>query len=111
MAALMLRADLAVTAGGITLFELACLGTPAIVVCGERFEMETAERMHEAGAALHAGFGGDLEPARLSSALDSLAGDFELRKRMSARGREMVDGQGAHRVMALIRENIQVRVS
>lgn len=104
MADLMGRADLAITAGGITLLELACVGTPSIVVCGERFEGETAARMEQAGFAVHLGFGGDLEETRLCEAVDTLAADLELRKRMSERGRELVDGQGARRVMDLIRE-------
>lgn len=108
MAPLMRRADLAVTAGGITLFELACLGVPSIVVCGERFETETADRMAKAGAAVHLGFGGELKEERLSEAVEALAADPEQRKRLSARGKEQVDGQGAARVVQLIRKRLSM---
>lgn len=106
MADLMGRADLAITAGGITLLELACMGTPSIVVCGERFEVETAARLEQAGFAVNLGFGGDLEETRLCEAVDTLSADLELRKRMSGKGRELVDGRGGQRVMDLIRERI-----
>ena len=57
---LMLEMDLAITAGGITMFELACLGVPSIVVCGERFEVATAERLESYGVVLNLVFGYDL---------------------------------------------------
>lgn len=104
MGALMAQADMAVTAGGLTMFELACVGTPAVVVCGERFEVSTAVRLAQEGAVLNLGFGDDVEEAHLAHAIAMLAEDREKRASMSSRGRALVDGLGAGRVAALIKE-------
>jgi spore coat polysaccharide biosynthesis predicted glycosyltransferase SpsG len=103
MAELMCAADLAVTAGGLTMFELLCAGVPSLVVCAERFEIETARRFEEAGAAVNLGFGGDLENERLAQAVDALAGDAPRRAQLSRRGKELVDGRGCERIVELIR--------
>lgn len=99
---LMLEADLAITAGGLTMFELAALGTPALVVCGERFEVPTAKRMEEGGAVICLGFGADLSSGEMASAVEQLISDPTRRRQMAAAGRRMVDGKGAARIAARI---------
>lgn len=106
MPRLMLESDLAISAGGLTLFELACTGTPSIAVCGERFEEETACRVEAAGATVNLGFAADLDPARLAGTVEGLARHPEKRRRMSEAGRGWVDGKGAERVMQLVRERL-----
>jgi len=103
---LMWQADLAITAGGLTMFELCCVGTPSLVVCGERFEVATAERLEQAGVVVNLGFGGGLDYAALPRAVEALAADVEKRRRMGVRGRELVDGRGAERVVRLLRERL-----
>jgi spore coat polysaccharide biosynthesis predicted glycosyltransferase SpsG len=104
MAEVMWHADLAVTAGGLTMFELACVGTPSLVVCGERFEVPTAARIERVGAVINLGFGGELDYDRLPEMVGQLAADPSNRSRMSARGKEFVDGRGCERIVRLIRE-------
>jgi len=106
MAELMWNADLAITAGGLTMFELACVGTPSVVVCGERFEVETAQRLERAGVGRCLGFGGDLQPGRLGGAVEALARDPASRQAMSQRGQQLIDGQGAQRIVQLITETL-----
>lgn len=100
----MLKADLAITAGGLTMFELACVGTPSVTVCAERFESETVARMAVAGTTINLGFGGDLDYERLAPILDDLAADVEARQRMSTLGKALIDGRGCERVASLIRQ-------
>ena len=106
MAELMRNADLAITAGGLTMFELACVGTPSLVVCAEPFEVETADRLEEAGAVLNLGFGGSLDYTRLPASVDALAEDAEMRSAMSRCGKQLVDGKGCERIVRLIRERV-----
>jgi spore coat polysaccharide biosynthesis predicted glycosyltransferase SpsG len=109
MAELMGRADLAITAGGLTMFELACVGTPSVVICAERFEVETAARLERAGAVVSLGFGEDLNYDRVPSAVEELAGNPERRRQMSARGKALVDGRGCERIVRLIRSRLAER--
>ncbi len=106
MAELMWRADLAITAGGLSVFELCCVGTPSLVVCGEPFEVETAARVDAAGAVVNLGFGGDLDYAALRGAVEALAASADKRRQMSARGKELVDGRGCERIVRLLRERL-----
>jgi len=99
---LMLMADVAITAGGISLFELACLSVPAIVICGERFEEETAQRFQDEGFGINLGFGRDVNEDDIRKAIGKLAGDYELRLRMSEAGRDIIDGKGSERIAAEI---------
>ncbi|MCL5962261.1 MAG: hypothetical protein M1358_23605 [Chloroflexi bacterium] len=109
MAELMVGSDLAITAGGNTMFELACVGTPGIVVCAEEFEVETAERFAMEGIVVNLGFGGRLDPIALVRVVQDLISSPETRRRMSIRGKELVDGQGAVRVAKLVLEKLATK--
>ena len=104
MAELMWETDLAITAAGLTMFELACIGTPSVVVCAEPFEVETAARLQKAGVVVNLGFGGDLDYAQVPKAVDALAAEAATRRRMSDYGKQLVDGRGCERIVRLIRE-------
>lgn len=103
---LMLGADLAVTAGGLTMYELACVGTPSIIVCAEPFEVGSAARMQKAGAVLNLGFGGSLNYSKIPKAVEDLAGNRARREFMASCGKRIVDGKGAERIVHLIRTKI-----
>jgi spore coat polysaccharide biosynthesis predicted glycosyltransferase SpsG len=106
----MAEADLAICSGGLTLFEMACVGTPAIVVCGEPFEVGTASRLAALGFGVNLGFGGDCTEAAIRRAVMDLINDGAGRAAMGRRGRELVDGRGAQRSMGAICEKWQESV-
>ena len=105
---LMWRADLAVTAGGLAMFELASVGTPSIVVCGERFEEETASGLEQSGVVVNLGFGAAINYDDVSRKINDLALDWSKRKRMSVRGRKLVDGKGCERIVGMVRQRLCV---
>lgn len=88
---LMLEADLAVTGGGMTLYECLATGLPVVGICLAGNQGANIEELGRAGLIL----GG--EPS-LEQAIGRLAGDSVLRRAMSAQGRRAVDGRGAARV-------------
>lgn len=99
VAALMRRADLAVSAAGQTLYELAALGTPTVAI--ELFDNQAANIralsaagvVRSAGSIRDGGFDEAL-PATVAAVID----DAPARAAMSAAGQQLVDGQGAGRV-------------
>ncbi|TMF32758.1 MAG: hypothetical protein E6I30_09640 [Chloroflexi bacterium] len=100
---LMLAADVAVSGGGVTLYELAATATPAVVVQMADNQARNVKGFEQAGAALAAGAAGEAALGEsLAKALRRLARDHALRATMGARGRELVDGQGALRVAAAL---------
>lgn len=94
----MLDSDLAVSAGGISLFELACLGVPTLVVCGERFEVKTAKRLEREGFGLCLGFGEEIEEKEICNAVNRIMWNFKLRSVMNLNGKNLIDGKGIKRI-------------
>jgi len=106
MLALIARADIVVCSGGNTLYEVACLGAPAVIVCSEPFEEETAERMEEKGFGINLGFGKNLEMKRIFKAVNDLMENYKLRLQMGKKGKKLVDGRGAERIAETIEKKL-----
>ena len=103
--ALMLAADLAVTGGGMTLYEGLASGTPVVGVCLADNQRANIEGLSRAGVILTG------EPP-LEAAIRRLAGDPALRQAMGVRGRALVDGRGAERVAdAMVRVRLAAGVA
>ena len=90
-------ADLAISAGGNTLVECACAGTPAMVLGEDDHENRLGMEFARLGAALHLGAGANTGVERISEMVSGLVDDEAARKRMSQRGRKLVDGLGNRR--------------
>jgi spore coat polysaccharide biosynthesis predicted glycosyltransferase SpsG len=91
---LILAADLAVSAGGQTSYELAAAGLPAIAIRVADNQRENLRALSRVPTLIA------VEPdvSKLGDTLEALAGDVELRQKMSDSGRALVDGLGAVRV-------------
>ena len=99
-------ADLAVTAGGTTCWELAFMGVPMVVLILADNQVHVAQGLAGAGAAVSAGWARDMAPARLAAAVSTLLKDPDRRRVMGERGRTLVDGRGAERVVAALRRGL-----
>lgn len=97
MAALIAGADIAVGAGGSSVWERAALGLPTILLVLAENQQAMAERMQGAGLAFV------LDPAaarfetQLSDAWRRLTGNAEMRRELSERSAALCDGLGAGR--------------
>lgn len=106
MCELMQQSDLAITAGGNTMFELACVGVPAIVICGEPFEQETAQRLQQYGVVRNLGFGENVSEETIAETVGRLMEASEERRSMGGKGQKLIDGRGAERVAAMVARHI-----
>lgn len=101
MAGLMAECDIAVTAGGTTIYELATVGVPFL--CFSYAENQEALTQY-IGAHGIAGFLGayhlekDEVLEKLKSLFKDLCKDVELRKTYFRKERELIDGKGAQRL-------------
>ncbi len=109
MAALVKTCDLAVTAGGSTIYELCAAGVPFVCFSYAENQDALVRFMGEENMALSAGCfhsGNSLETERaqvkVAALAARLAGSYEERKIYSKKGRGLVDGQGAKRVAAYL---------
>jgi spore coat polysaccharide biosynthesis predicted glycosyltransferase SpsG len=103
VAALMASADLAVVAAGSTCWELAFMGVPAVVMIVAGNQQGIARGLHERGIVRSLGWHTEVDDDRLLAAVDALCADAEARRLMSERGRQLVDGLGAARVVKEMR--------
>lgn len=101
MAALMKRCDLAVTAGGSTVYELAVVGIPFLCFSYAANQEALTEyigsrRIAEEAGAWHKDPGGTLE--NIQEKFERLLCDRKLRETVSRSARSMADGRGAVRL-------------
>jgi len=91
-------ADLAVMAGGMTVFETASLGIPALILQIAENQKMIAEAWQHSGYAVNLGPLENLRAEVLRQKVSDLVNDVGLRRAMSKAGRSMVDGLGTGRV-------------
>jgi RimJ/RimL family protein N-acetyltransferase len=102
MPELMAWADLAVSAGGSTCWELAFMGLPALIVILAENQKPVAQRLDAAGVAINMGEHLALAPTACANRLTELANAFEQRAAMSKHGQALVDGNGTTTVVQIL---------
>ena len=102
MSAAMAQADLAVCSFGMTSYELAVMGVPAVCVCLSEDHVESASALVAAGMGISVGVNDQDTETRLAAAVKGLLADKNARAQMSARARELVDGRGARRIAEML---------
>ncbi|MCM1191820.1 MAG: UDP-2,4-diacetamido-2,4,6-trideoxy-beta-L-altropyranose hydrolase [Butyrivibrio sp.] len=101
MRQLMQESDLAVSAGGSTMYELSAVGVPVICFSFVDNQKRIVQGFAERGLVC---FGGDYSamgeslPEEIVYHMGRLAADYKLRKSCSQRLRKLVDGRGALRI-------------
>lgn len=99
MPELMAWADVAVSAGGITIWELAFMGLPGLVMVTADNQLSIAKSVDKAGVAAELGWHADVTSGDVRKALAQLLGSKKVRASMSRQGRLLVDGEGSQRVI------------
>jgi spore coat polysaccharide biosynthesis predicted glycosyltransferase SpsG len=102
IAELFFQADLAITAGGLSVYESMGSGTPTLALSYDSLQHRTVARLAENGCCVDLGLGDSLDVPRLADLLRSLDHDRVSRRRLSRRGWRVVDGRGAARVAQIL---------
>lgn len=102
MPELMAWADLAISAGGSTCWELAFMGTPMVIIILAENQKNITAGLAEAGAACNMGWYAALSSAALAETVTELLRNPTVRRQMSTRGRSFVDGRGVERVIGWV---------
>ena len=100
MPELMAWADLAVSAAGTTCLEMAFMRLPALLIIAAENQKRVAAGLQDAGVALNLGWHNNLPSEQIENAIESLAISVDTRRKISQRGRHLVDGKGCERVLA-----------
>lgn len=99
---LMSWADVAVSAGGSTCWELAYIGVPMLTIVLAENQAEIAASLEMAGAAVGAGWHTGLSAPRVARQLSAMLASPSGLREMGMRGRSIVDGRGAYRVASAL---------
>lgn len=110
MSELMTWADLAVSAAGSTCWELAFMGTPAVVIVTAQNQLGIAEELSRLGVAVNMGWAEQVVAPALAATIAELLSAGSRRTQMSLLGQRLVDGDGVDRViMHLTGQSIRLR--
>lgn len=104
LAAPMRESDLAIAGAGLTTYELAATGTPAIIIPGNPAQHAMNASFLATGTAVSVGSVDTLKAPTLADIVVGLAEDPARRAKMAAAGRRLVDGRGAARIVEAIME-------
>lgn len=110
MAILMEQCDLAVTAGGTTVYELSAIGVPYVCFSYAENQEQLAEYVGRHGVA---GFGGAYHKnpegtlEKIARQIEEWKENPELRKSCSDGARRLVDGKGAGRIATLLQDMLE----
>lgn len=100
MPGLMAWADLAVSAGGSTAWELAFMGLPSLFVILAENQKQIVEQLAAEEFGFSLGIGASLNSRELIESVCKVAKNSEYRKAISNHARNMVDGNGAARIVS-----------
>jgi UDP-2,4-diacetamido-2,4,6-trideoxy-beta-L-altropyranose hydrolase len=104
MPELMAWAEVAVSAGGSTCWELAFMGLSSCIIILAANQAMVAETLQKRGLAVNAGWFDAVDQITLSRALEDLLRNKERRLKMGREGRNLVNGNGSHTAVALLRD-------
>jgi spore coat polysaccharide biosynthesis predicted glycosyltransferase SpsG len=104
LVSLMRWCDLAIATSGLTKYELAATGTPAVLISPDYVHAEVNKPFATLGTAVDLGTAAQLTDAALVSSIWALLNNPERRSSMSRAGMRAVDGAGAARTADALRE-------
>lgn len=103
MPELMAWADLAITAGGSTCWELAFMGLPGLIIILADNQRPVGQWLDQSGIGVNLGWYAAVTARQISQAALRLLASAEIREAMALKGRMIVDGEGVARVLMLVR--------
>lgn len=104
MPALMAWADLAVSAAGSTCWELAFMGVPIITIVLADNQRQIADSLARLGCATNLGWYEEVDVGQIVHSVAELVDNQATRTQQIRRGQALVDGHGAERVVARLRQ-------
>ncbi len=100
MSELMAWADLAVSAGGSTCWELAFNGVPSILIVTAENQKSIAEGLNKYNSAVNLGWYNKVTSEQIKNTFHILISDKAKRNIMSNYGRRLINGKGKYKVTA-----------
>lgn len=99
---MMAKSDIVICGGGVTLYEAAAIGIPAITIANEPHEISVVEWFASNGFSLNAGFHREAFEPGVARGLVELLQDENSLSARSEKGKSLVDGKGLMRILKLL---------
>ncbi len=99
IAEIMIRSDIAITAGGSTVYELFATGTPSVAMITSNNQKIFIEELEKEDLLVNGGMLEDLDANILSEKLSCFINERDNRMKMSRITQQLLDGYGATRVV------------
>ncbi|MDY7034794.1 MAG: UDP-2,4-diacetamido-2,4,6-trideoxy-beta-L-altropyranose hydrolase [Thermodesulfobacteriota bacterium] len=96
---LMHWADMAISGGGTTCWEMAFMGLPNLIIILADNQRSNAEELNKAGCSKNLGFYDKLSYEKITLEINKMLRDTGQRKGMSIAGKNLIDGRGIDRVL------------
>ena len=106
MPELMAWADLAISAGGSTNWELAFMGLPSFIITIAENQEPIADALDSMGIASALGWDNQLTTDSILHKLKWMLADLESYRQMSKRGRDLVDGDGQRLIKKMVNSSL-----
>jgi len=94
-----LESDLAVSAGGSSCYELAYFGIPNIIITIADNQFGVAREFHRQQLGVYLGMEHEVKSEAINDTIKELIENHSLRKKMSKRGRNLIDGNGKKHIV------------
>ena len=104
VAVLMAITDLAITAFGTSLYELASMGVPAAIIHNFKGDADDVRNFTQLGTAVSFGHFNKVNATSIAKQIISLMNNHEFLLKLSRNGKELVDGKGAQRIVNILRD-------
>ena len=99
MKKIMMESDIAITAGGQTVYELITVSVPAISIAVAENQLESVKKIAQLGLNYYAGWWEEKEILKnIISFIEELK-DIQIRKKMIELGKEMIKPDGSRRIV------------
>jgi UDP-2,4-diacetamido-2,4,6-trideoxy-beta-L-altropyranose hydrolase len=108
MAELMSQNDLAVASFGVTAYELAAMGVPAIFICLTEDHAESASAFVEEGMAISLGVFTHVTTEMIEREIGSILNNKLLLSKLVDNAKKYIDGQGATRITRLMVKRLEI---
>jgi spore coat polysaccharide biosynthesis protein SpsF len=102
MADIMANADLALASFGVTAYELAAMGVPAVYLCLTEDHVQAALMFQNSGLAVSLGLADYVTDDEVMAAVKYFMNNGNSRLKMANQSRKSIDGRGAMRIAQLV---------
>lgn len=96
------KSDLVITSGGITKYEVAALGVPAVIIPPSEKQVENFKKFEKRGSCICLEQEELKNTRKLGEIMERFESDPSFSKKMSKKGRKLVDGKGVERLIRKI---------